>query len=407
MLAYSSMMWLLCLLPLALAAPTDNAATPLEERQAKPSIQSKLPPYTISQVRCDGVELVRRGRAISLGEATYIDQRSKKTGKALRSWLETTGENFKLTNTPTLAMVSSGGSYRAMLMGAGVVQAMDKRDTQAPTGGLYQAMTYHSGLSGGSWLLTTLFGNGMDTVSVLSRDLWERTLLKNGIYPLNTGSAPETPLITKDMIARSSFGLPVTVTDVWGRFIEWQTLRATDDKERNSDTVFKMSAIRNTQAFKNFEAPYPIMTALGMEKITGPVCDAADNATQYEMHPYEFGSWDDGVRAFTPMEYLGTKAENGKPSGGVCVQNFDTFSLLSGSSSSKFNEMCGKSQLAIIKSVLDSLLKVAQNGIQNRTEDLYGRVPNPFKFSELTPKVASANELYLVDGGQGTIPLQC
>lgn len=395
------LLWLPCLIQLACAAPLDNAATHLVARQTSSPLKSKLPPYTISEVRCDGVQLVRRGQSISPGEQAYVKQRAKKTGEALQKWLDSTGETFRLNRMPTLAMVSSGGSYRAMLMGAGVVQAMDRRDTQEATGGLYQAMSYHSGLSGGSWLLTTMFGNGLDRISVLSKELWEKTLLKNGIYPLNTGSAPEKPFITNDMTTRSSFGFPVTVTEVWGRFIEWQTLRATDDKEKGSDTVFKMSSIRETRAFKEYEAPYPIMTALGMEKIQGSNCNAPDNATQYEMHPYEFGSWDEGIRAFTPMEFLGTKAEGGKSVAGSCVQDFDTFSLLSGSSSSKFNEQCGKSQLGIIKSVLDPLLKTAQNGTQNAIEDLYGRVPNPFKSSELTPKVASANELYLVDGGQG------
>jgi len=407
-LAFSSMIWLLCYLPMVFGLRIDNGANvTLATQQARPKLQSKLPAYGISQVRCDGVPLVRRGRSISPGEKAYIDMRREKAGKALKSWLEATGETFKLSRDPTLAMVSSGGSYRAMLMGAGMVQAMDKRDTLEVTGGLYQAMTYHSGLSGGSWLLTTIFGNAFDTISVLSRDLWEKTLLKNGIYPLNTGSAPEKPFITDDMITRSQFGFPVTVVDVWGRFIEWQTLRTTDDKEKDSDTVFKMSSVRNTQAFKEFEAPYPIMTALGMEQIKGSICDAADNATQYEMHPYEFGSWDDGVRAFTPMEFLGTRADAGKPLGGACVRDFDTFSILSGASSAKFNEECGKTNLGIIKSMFDSLLKVAQNGQQNTREGLYARLPNPFKNSELTPKVSNSNELYLVDGGQGKSQVLC
>jgi len=45
---------------------------------------------------------------------------------------------------------------------------------------------------------------------------------------------------------------------------------------------------------------------------------------QFEMHPYEFGSFDSGVAAFTQTAYLGTNVTNGKPTtSGSCIQNYD------------------------------------------------------------------------------------
>jgi len=52
-----------------------------------------------------------------------------------------------------------------------------------------------------------------------------------------------------------------------------------------------------------------------------------ENATTWEFTPYEFGSWAFGsvtkVRgAFTPIEYLGTRMDNGNVNGS-CYKGFD------------------------------------------------------------------------------------
>ncbi|TDL15105.1 FabD/lysophospholipase-like protein [Rickenella mellea] len=60
---------------------------------------------------------------------------------------------------PRLGIASSGGGYRAAIFGAGILNAIDGRNASSRgvgTGGLLQASTYHSGLSGGSWLVGSL-----------------------------------------------------------------------------------------------------------------------------------------------------------------------------------------------------------------------------------------------------------
>jgi hypothetical protein len=57
---------------------------------------------------------------------------------------------------PRVGLAFSGGGYRAMLNGAGVLQAFDGSNTtaiNARTGGLLQSSLYITGLSGGSWLV--------------------------------------------------------------------------------------------------------------------------------------------------------------------------------------------------------------------------------------------------------------
>ena len=61
---------------------------------------------------------------------------------------------------PNVAIAFSGGGYRACLSGAGAIQAFDSREgnlTVGHLGGLLQSATYIAGLSGGSWLLGSIY----------------------------------------------------------------------------------------------------------------------------------------------------------------------------------------------------------------------------------------------------------
>jgi lysophospholipase len=45
---------------------------------------------------------------------------------------------------------------------------------------------------------------------------------------------------------------------------------------------------------------------------------------QYEITPYEFGSWQGDFKAFTPTAWLGTELEDGiVVNKSACVQGFD------------------------------------------------------------------------------------
>jgi lysophospholipase len=318
---------------------------------------------------------------------------------ALADWLENTNDTFWLNKAPTVALAISGGGYRSMLIGAGVVQALDSRDSDESTNGLYQALTYQGGLSGGAWLLSSLAGNDFDTVSTLSDELWENALVKNSI--MNVDTAPEAPAVKRDLLAKARAGISGVTTDAWGRLLSYHLLRGED-----GGAARRLSDIRFSPAFVGFEAPFPIITALGVENINGSICDAADNATQYEFTPFEFGSWDAGVGAFTLTEFLGTKFVNGRPPyGGSCTRNFDNLGYILGTSSSKFNEECGTAPAAFLAGVLESIVKPAQLNTSTARRNMFAPYPNPFKAFPTSPKVNNADELYLVDGGQGNNPL--
>jgi lysophospholipase len=83
------------------------------------------------------------------------------------------------SSLPNIGLAFSGGGYRAMLNGAGAVKAFDSRSAgstdQGNMGGLLQSATYISGLSGGGWLVGSIYTNNFTTVhdAVETKKLWE------------------------------------------------------------------------------------------------------------------------------------------------------------------------------------------------------------------------------------------
>lgn len=83
------------------------------------------------------------------------------------------------TLLPTIGIAISGGGYRALISGAGAVAAMDGRsngsEENGNLGGLLQSATYISGLSGGDWLVGSLYVNNFTSVQDLvdAPIIWE------------------------------------------------------------------------------------------------------------------------------------------------------------------------------------------------------------------------------------------
>ena len=130
----------------ALAAPASvpelyaNGVQKLGKRQT-------ISGYQPVSAACPDTPLVRDATELGPEESAYISSRKEKADAALADWLQKQGE-FSTDSQPTVALASSGGGYRAQLAGAGVVKAFDARDSNASVSGLFQALTYHSGLSG-------------------------------------------------------------------------------------------------------------------------------------------------------------------------------------------------------------------------------------------------------------------
>lgn len=135
------------------------------------------------------------------------------------------------TNIPNIGIAVSGGGYRAMLNSAGAAKAFDSRTENSTSpghlGGLLQSSTYFSGLSGGGWLLGSIFINNFTSISDL------QTYKDGAVWQLGNSilEGPDTggiqlfssvgywDDINDEVSAKSDAGFPTSITDYWYVFL--------------------------------------------------------------------------------------------------------------------------------------------------------------------------------------------
>lgn len=285
-------------------------------------VKAAVSGYAPIPAACPSTPLVRTATGLSAAESSYISARAPIASAALGAWLQKVNSRFRIKDLPAVALTTSGGGYRSLLTGAGVIQALDARDSQVGTSGLYQALTYQAGLSGGGWLLSSLAGNDYPTISALQKDLWTTAFAESDLVPANFGVGGAYAQITADVVAKDAAGFPPTIVDAYGRLLSYQLLKGPD-----GGVATEMSTITRYDNFTSHQVPYPIITALNVEKNTG-ACIPSNNSVIYEFSPYEFGSFDAGVNAFTQTKYLGTSLSNGSPTKATCETNYDNLGMV-------------------------------------------------------------------------------
>lgn len=368
---------------------TDVSAAAIDARLA-------LSPYAPVPAVCPSTALVRAATSVGSSEAAYVVKRKAKADVSLAAWLKKTKSAFSTTSLPAVGLTVSGGGYRSLLCGAGVVQALDSRDSNLSTSGLYQSLTYHSGLSGGAWFLSSLAGNNWPTISSLKTSLWETAFEESLLIPENVLVAAAYTEIVDDILAKSAAGFEPTLTDPWGRLLAYQLLKGADGGV--STTLSGLTSFSN---FTSYSVPYPIITSRGVDAADDQ-CIPAINALQYEFGPYEFGSWDTGIKAFTQTKYLGSSLSNGKPTtAGVCTIDYDNLGYILGTSSTLFNEACSiipaVNSTAVLAETLEAIIAKDHTPV---LRDLFAVYKNPFHNYTASSLVSNQTELDLVDGGE-------
>lgn len=128
---------------------------------------------------------------------------------------------------PNVGIAVSGGGYRAMLNGAGALKAFDSRvdnsTAKGHLGGLLQSATYLAGLSGGSWLLGSIYINNFSSVADLQTysdgDVWQLSSSifsgpdTGGIHLLD--SADYYKHLVDEVEAKQDAGYDTAITDLW------------------------------------------------------------------------------------------------------------------------------------------------------------------------------------------------
>ncbi|TGO46747.1 hypothetical protein BOTNAR_0567g00010 [Botryotinia narcissicola] len=300
-----------------------------------------------------------------------------------------------------------------MMNGAGFVAAADDRTANSTNtgqiGGLLQATTYLAGLSGGGWLVGSLYTNNFSTVESLrdSSRVWnfQNSIFEgpndDGIQILSTADYYST--IEKEVSGKADAPLNfnTSVTDYWGRALSYQLVNATD-----GGPAYTFSSIALQENFANGDIPMPLLVADGRSPNTEII---SLNSTVYEFNPFELGSWDATTYGFAPLRYIGSNFTAGSiPDGQQCVRGFDQVGYVMGTSSSLFNQFLIQANQSSLPSFVTDAFTAILDKIGFTNNDIAQYQPNPFyEFNNETNRNAQTTQLDLVDGGEDgqNIPL--
>ncbi|KAF3023764.1 Lysophospholipase 1 [Neopestalotiopsis sp. 37M] len=426
---------LLLLIGFVLAVPDSPSARDLALSNRRRHLTHRASPdspsggYAPANVDCPSTRpTIRSAHNLSTSESDWLDKRRQNVIDPLTAFLSASNitdfdaESYisankdNLTAIPNVAIAVSGGGYRALMNGAGFIAAADSRvngsSAASGIGGLLQASTYLAGLSGGGWLVGSIYANNFSTVVELrdgspGSSVWafDRSIFQgpeeSGISILNTASYWDD--IADQVDAKRDIGYDASITDYWGRALSYQLINATD-----GGPAYTFSSIADSQDFKDANQPMPILVADG--RVPG-VKVITLNATVYEMNPWEIGTFDPTVFAFAPIKYVGSNFTNGSvPDDGHCVEGFDQYGFVMGTSSSLFNQFILQNLTSSdIPDFLVSAIEDVLNWLGEEDDDIAEWAPNPFYGYDATGNNYNVDQesLTLVDGGEDlqNIPL--
>lgn len=367
--------------------------------------------------------LLRKADGISDDEDEWMRKRDNITTENLKSFLSTTGLNDTdkfidglVSNSsariPRIALSFSGGGYRAMLCAAGEISGLDNRTSGAEDHGLLilDSASYISGLSGGSWFVSSLVYNNWTSV----QDIIDQNGQDNAIWDLEHNIiAPHGLNIIKnaeywddlktDIDLKKDAGFETSLTDPWGRGLSHQFFPGLADY----GAAMTFSGLRDWDIFTKQEIPFPIVVSDG--RTPGDQIINL-NSTVFEFNPFELGSWDPYVDSFVDLKYVGTPLDAGKPSqDGKCVAGLDNTGFVFGTSSTLFNQFILQLNTTGISGLAYSAAHLLLSELSQDENDIAPWMPNPFYNTPYgsSSKLKESDTLYLVDGGedQQNVPL--
>ncbi|KAI1431684.1 lysophospholipase [Xylaria sp. CBS 124048] len=418
-------------IPAAFVAPNQSPRShDIIARQLLPRAAPNSPSgnYAPASVDCPSQKpTIRDAATLSSSEVDWLKKRRANTVDPMvqffkqvnipdfdaAGYVQSSSTNFSVV--PNIAIAVSGGGYRALLNGAGFIAAADSRTPgSTETGGignLLQASTYLAGLSGGGWLVGSIFANNFSSIPTL-RDgapgsaLWQ---FSNSIFqgPKDSGisivnAAKYWNDIADAVGEKERAGFNVSFTDYWGRALSYQLINALD-----GGPSYTFSSIAEADNFMSADTPMPILVA--DERAPGEMIVSLQS-TVYEFNPWEIGTFDPTVYGFVPTKYVGSNFSSGAVADdGHCVEGFDQYGFMMGTSSSLFNQVLLQNiSSASLPSVITDPLNALLQRLNGGDEDIAQWKPNPFyKYHPDTNGNANSQMLTLVDGGEDlqNIPL--
>ncbi|KAM0456595.1 hypothetical protein ACHAO4_003625 [Trichoderma viride] len=376
--------------------------------------------YAPSTVDCPSERpVIRLGSHLSPQEKEWLPRRRNETIAPIRALLDRISipgfnSDRYLSNVekdptalPNIGLAVSGGGYRALQNGAGAIAAWDARSTDANStgklGGLLQSATYISGLSGGGWLVGSIYTNNFSTVQgIIDAGAWkfDESILAG---PKSVSLTSYYNEVFDDVDAKDKAGFDRSITDYWGRFLSYQLVDVT-----SGGPGFTFSSIAEDPDFKNARAPLPFLVA--DSRPPGETI-ISNNSTIFDFNPWEMGSSDPTLNGYIPLKYAGSKFNNGVlPKNESCFVGFDNVGYIMGTSSTLFNQIIlylqsdNGTNSIVPKGIPNFVVKILTGvltGLGHDNNDIADWTPNPFKgWNNKTNPFAANNRLTLVDGGE-------
>jgi cytosolic phospholipase A2 len=209
----------------------------------------------------NSVAMVRVGNGLHAEERAYLAKRKPKVKVALEKMLK---RSLNGKYIPNIAIVASGGGYRAMLGTIGSLLAAERI-------GLLDATTYIAGLSGGTWALGAWVSTG------LSLSNFKKYIQKNIETDIHVASVREAKNIFNAIAVKAVYDEPVTIVDIYGGLLANRLLAQYG--ENNPMVYLSQQAKRVMTA----DIPYPIYTAIDARQAV------ADEPHWFEFTPHEIG----------------------------------------------------------------------------------------------------------------------
>ncbi|KAI0406217.1 acyl transferase/acyl hydrolase/lysophospholipase [Xylaria palmicola] len=263
-------------------------------------------------------------------EKEFLSRRKRVAVAALARYLDLDEREINPADVPTIAICGSGGGLRALVAGTGSLLASQED-------GLFDCVTYTSGVSGSCWLQSlyhsSITGRRLDRlVDHLKARLGVHIAFPPAAFTSVT-SSPTNKLLLSSMVERlrgdpkADFGL----VDIYGILLAARLLVPKGELAVN-DKDFKLS---KQQAYIKYgQNPLPIYTVVRHEipDPTAPSKSLNDSPTEeakklakqegwfqwFEMTPYEF--FCEEFNAGIPTWAIGRRFDNGRdvtPESGV------------------------------------------------------------------------------------------
>lgn len=352
------------------------------QQQVQALLSSPIKDQIRSQIKAvrenpykDTVAKIRIGNSLHPEEKAYLAKRKPKVKTALEKFL---GHAIDDAAVPTIALIESGGGYRAMTCSLGWHVGASKI-------GLMDTVTYMVGLSGSTWLI------GLWTLSGKSIEEFKQSLfpkIKRGLSDVGSG---DLRMVLANFLGKSLFDQELTIIDFYGGLLANALLQEFGpDRQR-------VYLSEQAQKIANANIPFPIYTA-----VRGDIKAKQD---WYEFTPYEIGAtW---LGMYVPSWAYGREFDDGASIDFAPEQSFGyqmgTFgSAFSASAERIFKEVKKKfPRLVPFIQITDAILNEieTQHIAPIATERITAAILNNFTFGMQSSPIKDATTIKLVDGG--------